>query len=145
MVMPVQCEACGLSFEVADEYAGRQVKCRCGNVVEVATDPSMIDLLSEELKEGTDPLLAETPEQWAKATGADPEIAARLEKRMASKLSGNSGFMMAITGIVVALMLIIGLIAFLMASGSQKDDALLRPADCSGAVTTDVYSVSETC
>jgi len=115
MVLPVHCNSCGRGFEVGDEMAGRQVRCPCGQSVRVGEPPSVVDFLQDELDVKDSALFAETPAQWAKATGAPPEIAREIEKRMAKKLSSNAGFMMAMTGAVIALMLIIGLVAFLMA------------------------------
>ena len=114
MVIPVRCENCGRGFEVGDELEGQRVKCRCGQVLEVGAAAPVMDFLSQELNIRDDPLLAETPEEWAKATGAPPAIAEQIEKRMAKKLSSNAGFMMALTGGIIALMLIIGLVAFLL-------------------------------
>lgn len=115
MVIPVQCENCGRDFEVGDELAGRRVKCRCGEVLQVGEASPMMDFLSQELDIRDDPSLGETPTQWAEATGAPPEVTELIEKKMAKKITSNAGFMMALTGGIIAVMLIIGLVAFLMA------------------------------
>ncbi|HLA84772.1 MAG TPA: hypothetical protein VJL29_08260 [Thermoguttaceae bacterium] len=128
MALFVQCGHCGLALQVADEFAGRQMKCRCGQVVQVGgRGSSVMDFLSDELRDRDNPLLAETPTQWAKATGATPEIAEQLEKRMGKKLSGNAGFMMAITGAIIALMLIVGLIAALLARKATTSEGAQTP------------------
>ena len=115
MVIPVQCENCGHAFEVGDELAGQRVKCRCGQVVQVGEASQMTDFLCQELNLRNDPLLAESPFEWAEATGAPPEIAEQIEKKKAKRLTSNPGFMMALTGGIIAVMLIIGLVAFLLA------------------------------
>ncbi len=115
MVIPVRCENCGRDFEVGDALAGRRVKCRCGQVLEVGEASPMMDFLCQELNIRNDPSLGETPSQWAEATGAPPEVAEQIEKKMAKKLTSNPGFMMAMTGGIIAVMLIIGLVAFLLA------------------------------
>jgi len=116
MPLSVQCPHCGRRFEAADTLAGQPVKCACGQVVQVGAASAPVDFFAEELGARDNPLLAETPAEWAKATGAPPEIAAQIEKRMAKKLTSNSSFMMAVTGGVIALMLIIGLLAFWLGS-----------------------------
>ncbi|MBN1589467.1 MAG: hypothetical protein JW888_08125 [Pirellulales bacterium] len=114
MVIPVQCENCNRAFEVSDDMAGQRIKCACGQILQVADSSAVMDFLSQEMELRNDPLLAETPADWAKATGAPPEVAERIEKKMATKLHSNAGFMMALTGGILAIMLLLGLIAFLM-------------------------------
>lgn len=114
MAETIQCDQCGRRFQVASAVPGQPVKCACGHVFRVGQAAAPVDFLSQELSADDNPLLAETPAQWAKATGAPPEIAAQIEKRMAKKLTSNASFMMAITGGVVALMLVIGLVAYLL-------------------------------
>ena len=129
MVIPMQCEKCGRSLEVDDKLAGKRVKCSCGKVFEVGGTSEIMEFFSEELDIRDDPLLAETPHEWAKATGAPPEIAEQLEKRIAPKFSSNPAFMMALTGGILAVMLIIGLIAFLLARKPSSGEGAWMPAE----------------
>jgi hypothetical protein len=82
----------------------------------VGTPDGAGDFFSQELNLNTDPLLAENVDDWAKATGASPEVAEQIQKRMAPKATGNAGLMMAVTGAVLALLLIIALFAWLLAA-----------------------------
>jgi len=115
MAIPVRCESCGREFEVDDHLASQRVKCPCGQVLQVGNASPTMDFFSEELNVNVDPLSAQTPDDWAKATGASPEIAEQLHRKMAKKRTSSAGFMMAVTGAVIALMLLIGLIAYLLA------------------------------
>ncbi|HBO46219.1 MAG TPA: hypothetical protein DD670_20300 [Planctomycetaceae bacterium] len=115
MTIPIKCDQCGRSFEVSEQFAGQRMKCRCGNPIQVEGAGGVMDFLCEELEITDDPLLAETVEDWAKATGATPEIAQRIEKRLAPKKTSNAAFMMAMTGaaLVVLLIIAIAAVAFL--------------------------------
>jgi len=114
MAILVQCEHCGRNLQAPDESAGQSVRCPCGQSVQVGQSDVM-DFLAQELDIRTDPILAQTPDQWAEATGAPPEVIERIEKKMADKLTSNAGFMMGVAAAIIGALLIIGLIAFLMA------------------------------
>ena len=114
MAIPVKCTACGRGFQVGDEHAGKRVRCSCGETVDVVGSSEVMDFLSQEMNLKADPLHAETLDQWIEATGASPEIAQQIEKRMKPKVTSNAGVMMAVTGAVLSLLLIIALFAWLL-------------------------------
>jgi hypothetical protein len=119
MAIPVSCTRCGRNFEVGDQLAGQSVSCLCGEAVQVPEVSRLMDFFSQELDIRNRHMIAETPAEWAKATGAPPEVTQEIEKRMAKKLTSNAGFMMAITGAIIAALLIAGLLAFLLAPRRQ--------------------------
>ncbi|NLE38036.1 MAG: hypothetical protein GX621_08430 [Pirellulaceae bacterium] len=113
MTIPVKCDHCGRGFEVSDQFAGQRMKCNCGAAIQVGNASGVLDFLCQELDITDDPLMAETVEDWAKATGAPTEVAQRIEKRLAPKKSSNASFMMAMTGAVMILVLLVAVIAIL--------------------------------
>jgi hypothetical protein len=56
-----------------------------------------------------------TPQEWAKAAGASPEVTEALRKRMQIGATGNANFMLGLTASIAVLMLVIGLAAFFFA------------------------------
>lgn len=115
MAIPVQCPYCVRRFQVSDSLGGKKVKCDCGQAVEVPARTAISDLLDQELNVETNPVICNDPAEWAEAVGASTEIAEQLQKRLRPKAASNANFMMGVIGAVAALLLIIGLAAFMMA------------------------------
>ncbi|MBN2021196.1 MAG: hypothetical protein JW809_00235 [Pirellulales bacterium] len=112
MPISILCPHCGRTLQARDEWAGKQVRCACGEAITVADDGGVMSLLKEELNINTNPIVCVTPDEWVKATGASDEVAEQLQRKLKPKASGNANVMMAVTGAIAALMLVIGLAVF---------------------------------
>ena len=111
MAIHVQCVHCAREFEVRDDLAGKQVKCPCGSAIAVPAKSALVNLLDEELDIKSNPVVCTTPQEWAKAAGASPEVTEALKKRMQIGAIGNANFMLGLTAAIAAVLLIVGLAA----------------------------------
>jgi hypothetical protein len=109
MAIQVQCTHCARDFQVRDDLAGKAVKCPCGSTIAVPAKSALVNLLDEELDIKVNPVVCTTPQEWAKAAGASPEVAEMLKKRISTGATGNANFMLGLTAGIAVLMLIIGL------------------------------------
>ncbi|MBN1908585.1 MAG: hypothetical protein JW818_02505 [Pirellulales bacterium] len=114
MTIPVTCPHCGRGLQLPEELTGKQVSCPCGKAFSVSADDSLMSLLQDELDVNLDPLACASPAEWAKATGAPPEVTARIEEKLRPKPTSNANFMMGVAGAIVAVMLVIGLVVYLI-------------------------------
>ena len=89
MAIQVQCTHCARDFQVRDDLAGKQVKCPCGSTIAVPAKSALVNLLDEELDIKVNPVVCTTPQEWAKAAGASPEVAEALKKRMSDRRDGQ--------------------------------------------------------
>jgi hypothetical protein len=111
MAIHVQCTHCARDFQVRDDLAGKQVKCPCGSAIAVPAKSALVNLLDEELDIKSNPLVCTTPQEWAKAAGASPEVTEALQKRMRMGPTGSANFMLGLTAAIVVVILIVGLAA----------------------------------
>src|SRR5262245_29768640 len=69
MAIIVQCPQCGQRYQLRDDLAGKQAKCKCGNVLPVPAAPSPADAglscLLQQDAPSTPPLSQQPPTQGA--------------------------------------------------------------------------------
>jgi hypothetical protein len=119
MAISVECSACGQSYRLKDEMAGRKIRCKaCQTPIEVP--------------------LSETEEEWGEtswpATGAGRGGASRKTKAVPKK-SGNGKSVLIVVGSVAGLVLLValvwGLLKFLPSGNTQLADGKPAPAESS--------------
>jgi len=115
MSISVSCPKCGRILQAQEDMLGRRVRCPCGQPITVEDDGGVLNLLKEELNIDLDPLSCQTPDEWVKATGAPPEVAEQLQRKLKPKASGNATFMMGLAGAIAAVMLVVGVAVYLFA------------------------------
>ena len=103
MAIQVQCTNCAREFEVRDDLEGKQVKCPCGSAIAVPAKSALVNLLDDELDIKVNPVVCTTPQEWAKAAGASPEVVDSLKKRMSIGAKGNANFMLGLTAAIAVL------------------------------------------
>lgn len=119
MAISVECAACGQTYRLKDEMAGRKIRCKaCQTPIEVP--------------------LAETEEEWGEtswpAKGSGRGGASRKAKAVQTK-SGNGKSVLVVIGAVAGLVLLAGaiwgLLKFLPSGNSQVADGTPAPAESS--------------
>jgi hypothetical protein len=119
MAISVECSACGQTYRLKDEMAGRKIRCKaCQTPIEVP--------------------VAETEEEWGEtswpATGSGRGGASRKTKAVPKK-SGNSKSVLIVVGAVAGLVLLValvwGLLKFLPSGNTQLADGTPAPAGSS--------------
>ena len=119
MAISVECSACGQSYRLKDEMAGRKIRCKaCQTPMEVP--------------------LSESEEEWGEtswpATGAGRGGASQRTKAVPKK-SGNRKSVLVVIGAVAGLVLIValvwGLLKFLPSGNNQLADGTPAPAESS--------------
>jgi hypothetical protein len=119
MAISVECSACGQTYRLKDEMAGRKIRCKaCQTPIEVP--------------------VAEVEEEWGEtswpATGSGRGGASRKTKAVPKK-SGNSKSVLIVVGAVAGLVLLValvwGLLKFLPGGNTQLADGTPAPAGSS--------------
>lgn len=123
MTISVQCPECGKSYQLRDELAGQQAKCKCGAVVAIPQPAAMQNLLDEELEEELAGPAVESesfPADGAMAGDAVGTAAGplgTLPARRPQKTSRNPVVIVAVVAGGVAVLALIGLVFFLVGGG----------------------------
>ena len=128
MTISVRCPKCGHGYQLRDELAGKQAKCRCGQTLEIPVATTLTSLLDEEhIGQSPDEFGAAMPPAGAPAsrTQSSPQFGAAFGKKKKRRGKGNNNQAVIIGSVVggVAVLFVVLLLAFLL-TGSGDTPAV---------------------
>lgn len=129
MTISVRCPKCGHGYQLRDELAGKQAKCRCGATLSIPVATSLTSLLDEE-HIGPSPDDVIPPAPAAALASARSKSSPKFGKGFShGKKHGKDNTVAIVAGVVggVAVLFVVILVLFMLSGGEDKPLAVAPP------------------
>ncbi len=135
MPISVHCSKCGHGYQLRDELAGKQAKCRCGQTLSIPESTTLSGLLDEEhIGEPPDGMGATMPQGPIQSRPQRPQSSPQFGRGFAKKKRGKdntTAIIASVAGVVVVLFVVL-LAVFLTGSENKPVTSVPPPPVTAG-------------